>query len=300
MSNINVTPLQGQIGDTITVDGIGFIASHTITLTFGSAAQTSPTADTNGNWSQSFTVPTGYYGLVKITAVDGTNTQTVQFNVLSEDEQPEYCTPTDISEWLGIDITATSKPNKTQISKWIVRNQASIDYDTGHSWLVNGRTYIHDQSNVFNGIYDYGRGMPIYLKHRFVRPFDTTKGDTVEIWNGNTWQVQTIDNNNFIYTDESRGIMYIKGYLYTILMANRFRITYRYGGNNEGALPCPGDITKACILMTSIDILSRDFAFTQIKYGGEGNINKEQVMKRWQDTIDKTIQKHSEIQTVMA
>ena len=98
---------------------------------------------------------------------------------------------------------------------------------------------------------------------------------------------------------EIKGVIYLRGYLFTILRTNRFRVTYRYGGDNEGikdvAEPIPRDIQKACKLMTCLDILSTDFQMSQIAYGGEGNIDKQRVMDRWQTEIDQIIWSRSEI-----
>ena len=297
MPNINVVSSQGQVGDTITVDGLGFTASHSVTIQFGTTSEPSATTDVNGYFTTSFVVPAGY-GTITITASDGTNIVTNTFVILSEDATPEYCTVKDIADWLRIDINATTNPNKTQVNNYIIMNERTIDYQTGHSWLKNGQSYIHDQADIPIGVWHWSRGMPIYLKHRFVRQFDTTQGDSVEIWNGNIWSPQTIDANTFIYMDEQRGIMYIRGYLYSILTNNRFRVTYRYGGNNEGPDVCPKDIKKACMLMTAIDVLSTDFKMSQVAYGGEGNVQKKDIMEKWKAIADQTIQSHSEIMTV--
>ena len=47
--------------------------------------------------------------------------------------------------------------------------------------------------------------------------------------------------------------------------------------------------------MTCLDILSTDFQMSQIAYGGEGNIDKNRVMDRWQTEIDQIIWSRSEI-----
>lgn len=299
MANINVEPAQGIVGQTINIDGIGFLPSSSVTILFGSVSIPAVTTDTSGNFNTSFAVPSSY-GNVTISASDGTNSGIITFIVSSEDSLPEYCTADDMADWLRIDITATSNPNRNQVNNIILQNQARIDYTTGHSWLKNGQIYIQDQAHVPIGIWDYSRGMPIYLKHRFVRPLDSTKGDMVEIWNGNVWQQNLfpIDNSSFDYTDAQRGILYIKGFQFSILTQNRFRVTYHYGGNNEGLDPCPKDIKRACIYLSAIDLLSTDFSFSQIKYGGEGNVNKKDVMDRWQIQADRIMKDHSEILSV--
>jgi len=94
--------------------------------------------------------------------------------------------------------------------------------------------------------------------------------------------------------------LYIRGYIYTILRKNRFRITYRYGGVKEyvEGEEIPRDIRKACKLLTCIDILSTDFAASDIPYGGEGQVGKDYIMEKWQNEANEIIQSHSEILTV--
>jgi len=209
----------------------------------------------------------------------------------------EYCTVSDIADWLRIDINANTDPNSTMISNLIMSNQERIDRLTGHSWQTD-RQYRYEIFDI-NRIWNFGKGMPLYLKHRQMRlPFDESKGDRFEIWNGIGWERQPVDHpEGFINFEPAVGIFYIRGYFFNIIKHGRFRLTYRYGGDQEGE-PVPRDIRKACMLMTAIDILSTDFKMSQIPYGGEGNVNKKQMMDTWQREIDSIIWSHSEILTV--
>lgn len=292
-SYIILSPSSGVVGTTVNVSGGAFTPSSTVVLTYAGST-INFTADGSGNILGTITFPKSAYDDNEVIATEGSNSATAWFNLLP---LPEYCTIEDISDFLGIDITENSNPSIRQVTKWILANQEEIDYLTGHTWQQE-KFYIHDQANVWNQL-QWGRGMPIELKHRYVKPFDTTKGDSFEIWDGMQWTAQASDNNNFIYFDEQKGIAYIRGYLYTVLVNNRFRITYRYGGNNEGTRAVPRDISKACWLLTAIDIVSRDFKFSQVAYGAEGAVPKEVLMKRWQDKIDKIIWAHSEYHTVI-
>ena len=38
MTNINVNPGQGQVNDVVQLSGLGFIASHSVTITFGTSS----------------------------------------------------------------------------------------------------------------------------------------------------------------------------------------------------------------------------------------------------------------------
>lgn len=292
-SYITLTPSDGAVGTVVSIAGGAFTPSSTITVTYSDSTSTF-TADSSGNFTGSITFPSSAYDDNAVVATDGTNTSQAFFNLLPE---PEYCSVEDVADWFSIDIDENTRPNKRQVSKWILANQERIDYLTGHTWQAT-KFYIHDQANVWSQ-YQWGRGMPIELKHRYVKPFDTTQGDTFEIWDGQSWVAQSSDDTNFVYFDEQKGIAFIRGYLYTALVDNRFRIKYRYGGNNEGTRAVPRDIQKCCWLMTAIDYLSRDFKMSQVAYGAEGTISKMDIIKKWQDEVNNIIWAHSEFHTVI-
>lgn len=290
---IVITPDSGITGTIVNINGYSFAAFAAITVTFEGNSKNF-TADGSGNFTGTLTTIASTYDDNAVIATDGVNMAQAYFKLLPA---PEYCTIEDIADWLSIDITENSNPSIRQVTKWILQNQETFDYLTGHTWQAN-KSYYHDQNNVWSQ-YHWGRGMPIYLKHRFVQPYDDTQGDTFEIWDGQQWQLQPSNDNNFIYFDEQKGIAYIRGYLYTVMVDNRFRIKYRYGGNNEGNRAVPRDITKALTLMTCRDLISRDFKFSQVAYGAEGSVPKNTIMQQWQNEIDKIIWAHSEIHTII-
>ena len=206
-----------------------------------------------------------------------------------------YCSVGDVADWLRIDINANTNPNTKMTEKIILRNEDEIDRRTGHTWRTV--QYANETLDV-NLLHDFGRGMGAYLKHRMIKPFDESLGDKVELWDGQRYVEFSSPNDSTITVEPTMGIMYFRGFIFTLLRKHRFRITYRYGGDQEGTSPVPRDIEKACLLMTSIDILSTDFQFSQLAYGGEGNVDKNSVMTRWQSQIDHIIMNRQEFQTV--
>lgn len=209
-----------------------------------------------------------------------------------------YCTKKDIADWLRININPNTDPNTSMVEEYIMANEDRIDQLTQHTWMQDKQVL---EEFTVNKLYDWGRGMPLFPRKRNLKPFDAAKGDKFELWDGSDW----IDNtplggdDTIIYFQEVKGIIYIRGFLFTILTVGRFRVTYRYGGENESiqseTVTVPRDITKACKLMTCIDILGTDFQMSQIAYGGEGNIDKAKVMDRWEKEIHNIIWSHSEI-----
>ena len=211
---------------------------------------------------------------------------------------PIYCQVKDIANWIRIDINANTDPTKDMVEEYILDNEDRMDRLTGHTWLPDRQAV--EEFNV-NKLYDWGRGMPLFPRHRNLKSFSPSAGDKFEIWNGSSWAnlEQDESNGGQIYFQEIKGITYLRGFLFTILRVNRFRVTYRYGGNNDNILsetePVPRDIKKACKLMTVLDLLGTDFQMSQVAYGGEGNVDKQKVMDRWQKEVDNIIWSHSEI-----
>lgn len=214
----------------------------------------------------------------------------------------EYCTVNDIANRLRIDINKNTQVNTGMVEDFILQAQERIDRKTGHSWRAE-RQMRNDEFDTTR-VYDWGHGMPLYLKHRQIKlPLDKDKGDKVEFWDGQ--QYNNLDifstglaaNEGFFHVDSVKGILYIRGWFLSYFRKNKFRITYRYGSDQEAEL-VPQDIRKCCILIVCIDILNTDFKMSQIPYGGEGNINKEKVMQMWEKEIKEIISSHKEIQVV--
>jgi len=212
---------------------------------------------------------------------------------------PEYCTVGEVSDWLRIDFNENTDPNIIMVNKNILRNQEHIDRKTGHSWQSEKqkRNEVHD---IPSSLWDYGQGIPIFTQHRMLKaPFDVTKGDKFEIWDGIDYIEQDVtQNDNFIHFDKVSGTFYIRGFFFTILTKKRFRITYRYGGDQENE-PVPQDINKACVLLTSINILETDFQMSQIKYGGEGTVSKRETIQMWREEVNEIIDDHAEFITII-
>lgn len=213
---------------------------------------------------------------------------------------PVYCQVKDIADWLRIDINANTDPTKSMVEEYIMANEDTIDRQTSHTWMSDKQvTEVFDVPKLW----DWGQGMPLTPRKRNIKSFDEGQGDKLEIWDGANWVQKNVTGaGQTLHFQEISGITYIRGYLFTILRVKRFRITYRYGGDNESAISetetVPRDIQKACKLMTAIDILSTDFQMSQVAYGGEGNVDKQKVMDRWQKEIDSILWRHSEIVSI--
>ncbi|MFC2044172.1 hypothetical protein ACFLT8_03120 [Chloroflexota bacterium] len=79
--SVIIDPTLGSAGDTVTVNGYGFIANTTITITFGSVDTATVVSDSNGSFSASLNVPTVASGTHEVKASDSTNTASKVFTV---------------------------------------------------------------------------------------------------------------------------------------------------------------------------------------------------------------------------
>ena len=73
------SPTSGHTGDSVTISGSGFVASHALTVTVGGTSATitsGGTSDASGHASITFTVPTIPAGSKAVVVSDGTNTAT--------------------------------------------------------------------------------------------------------------------------------------------------------------------------------------------------------------------------------
>lgn len=258
------------------VDGVSTVASVTVTGLTNNQLYLFRIAGINADGTGAFS------GIVTATPV--------------EDRLPEYCQASDIADWLHIDINANTIPNTKMVKSVILMSEDDIDRRTNHTWKASKQ--VRGQVFDVSAIWDYGRGMYIPLRHRNIKTWDESKGDMFEIWTGTGWQAQSVaTNSSLLNIEESQGSMHIRGYIYTILTRKRFRVTYRYGGDREGD-DVPRDIKKCAILLTCIDLLTSDFKMSQVTYGGEGNIQKQALIEKWEAKSNKIIADHSEIMTV--
>ena len=288
MASLVVTPEEGDFGDTITLTGTSFAITSTITVTWDgfiiTTVPTTITTDGSGEFTATITPPNTTYGTFTISASDGTNSATDTFIL---NRQPEYCTVKEIADYLRIPITANTDPNTSMIKNFIMDNEDDMDRRMGHTFMQGKQvTEVFDVSYLW----DWSRGLPLFPRHRSLKPFDRTKGDKFEAWNGTDFD----DFTSSIEFETIKGTMYVRGFLFTTITKSRFRVTYRYGGNNEGQA-IPRDISKACKLLTSVDVLDTDFKMSELAYGGEGTISKDKLTVKWADNANDIIRRHEEI-----
>ena len=204
-----------------------------------------------------------------------------------------YCTVGDVADFLRIPITATSTPNTAQVEKIIKRKEDELDRRMGHAWRSKTRTReLHDLPLL----YTFGWGTPIFLQHRNIYEFDLAEGDKIEIWQGSSSNWENILGNSQWYdANYERGIVHLRGFIFSILRKNRIRVTYRYGGEEyAGDTVIPGDIADCVIKMTAIELVNTSLRMDRLPMGGTG-IDLQAVKTAWQESIEKCIDNRREV-----
>ena len=207
-----------------------------------------------------------------------------------------YCSVEDVADLLRIPITATSIPNKAQIEKIINRKEDEFDRRTGHAWRLKTKTReLHDLPLL----YTFGWGTPVFLQHRNVYDLNTSEGDKIEIWQGSssTWE-NIIGNSQWYDANYERGVIHLRGFIFSILRKNRVRVTYRYGGEGyAGDATIPYDVEDCVVKMTAIDVLNGSLRMDRLPIGGSG-VDLESIKKDWRGDIEKCIDNRREVFTI--
>jgi len=203
-----------------------------------------------------------------------------------------YATVGEVADFIRVDISPTSLPNDEQVADLIVRNEDKFEQRTGHAWRERTETNEYHDIPL---LYSFGWGSPIFMKRRAIKTgidglhLDSALGDKLEIWSGAT--------NNFAdFTDDTaaynlipeRGKLTLRGFIFSILRKDRVRVTYRWGDT-----VVPGDVKKAIILMTCIDIIRTSFRMDDLPFGGM-SIDKEKSMDNWEEEVNRIVRNREE------
>ena len=154
-----------------------------------------------------------------------------------------YCTADEVILFTGID-PATA--DTTRIESIIAMNEDYIDHYTGHAWRPKQAEEIHHV--ILHSM--WGRGTPIFLNHRKIQSIDG-----MWMWVGNYWDdlLSRLDEGNDYSVDYEDGIIFIRGFIFYPNRKYSIKVRYTYGDTIV-----PGDIKKACILLTAYDLFTSE------------------------------------------
>ena len=191
-----------------------------------------------------------------------------------------YCSVGDVADFLNVAIDENSKPNKIQVEKLINRSEDKIDNRTGRAW--RSITVTNEYKRLPN-TYIYGRGHMLDLRYRNVV---LTK---IEVWNGTSYDDVTAMTTDYTLIAEL-GQLFIRGYIFSIIRAQRFRISYTYGET-----VVPKDITEACVKMVSIELINTGWLYDLLPSGTMDQKSRETTINQWKEDVDEIISRRAEI-----
>lgn len=210
---------------------------------------------------------------------------------------PQYCDPQEVIDFLNITdnrgqplkLSETSNPSYNTIAKRVIEAEDFVEATTRQSFVerrveneIRNADSAWPSAYGYYGIYttsgyDMGaqalfKGCPVKLTHDHIQPIDYSKGDMVEIRRyGSLW---TPVGENMIWSDETKGIIYVKSLFFQ--RDSSVRVTYRYGRG-----PIPPDLKQAVILKTAILYLQTDLYRASLPQSPELLTLRDTALNSW-------------------
>lgn len=210
---------------------------------------------------------------------------------------PQYCDPQEVIDFLNITdnrgqplkLSDTSNPTYNTVAKRVIEAEDFIEATTRQSFVERRvESEIRNADSSWPGAYGYFgiyansgydmgaqalfKGCPVKLSHEHIQPIDYSKGDFVEVRRyGSLW---TPVDENMIWADEAKGIIYIKSLFFQ--RDASVRVTYRYGRG-----PIPPDLKQAVILKTAIIYLQTDLYRASLPQSPELLALRDTALNSW-------------------
>lgn len=216
---------------------------------------------------------------------------------------PIYTTPQKIAALMQIDQRGgDTRPDIYEVLELITWAEDEIDQETSHAWrerysksVSGSQTSSPDwEYHDIGTAYRRRAGYPIFLGHRVIKDFDSSEGDALEVWNGNSYVDYLVDKtegrNKDWWTDNTNGTLY----LIDVTSVNRafpVRTKYRYG-----EVAVPGDIKKLASMMVAVDIATSSDRSYAVPSGGD-TIRMESKISTWRKKIAKIMANRTELKT---
>lgn len=208
-----------------------------------------------------------------------------------------YATTQDIEEFLGYQITP--KPGVDVVEKWISRAMGYIERKTRHSWRE--KKIVGERHRIQLG-WMWTQPSSVFLHQRFVKQFDSTKGDSWKVWNGSIWEdwltgaAQKVENTDYMVEYEVGKVNIRPFVYYPLRFANLLDhvpmvFSYRYGEDGNGV---PEDITEATIKYVAIQLIETN-EFQAVLPDGTDRVNLVDKSRIWRQEVDSIIANRSEV-----
>lgn len=188
------------------------------------------------------------------------------------------------------DFDADTIPSKTTVDGWINESEDYIDQETMHAWREV--TVTKEYHHLHRPQYQLRDGSEIKLLHRNIKTL-TSGTDLLEVWDGTQYldylANKTEGRNRDYWAVEQDGFIFIKTYPAYLPRYFGVRVTYRFGDATV-----PGDIKRACKLLTAIQFLQGEDR-SVILPEGSSNIPYQSKVSDWQKKVDDILDRRREI-----
>lgn len=226
-----------------------------------------------------------------------------------DSETELYCSPSDVARFIrpreepsegptSGEVTVDeysdyTHPSREEVIKHIEGASVRFERKTQQAFRANTVT---EETHDHGGLYYWLSGHPIQLMKKNVRPIDESKGDKIEVWNGNDWEEWASDTSLSYGRDEDywvdgpNGLLWV--YERAILRPHpKFRITYRYGYDMV-----PADVREAVAKRAAADIISGDFYGTIVPGNNQGdNADPSFFVGEWKDDFKEVARDYKKV-----
>lgn len=206
-----------------------------------------------------------------------------------------YCSADDVAGYFEQYDTfdTTTDPTQSEVEEMIREWSAYIDRETRHAWRPNVvEKETHDQDHIYYWL----TGTPLNLLKRDLRPLDHSKGDRLEVWDGNKWEEWLSDpvyeegRDKDYWLDAPVGQLWLYERAF-ISPHPKFRVTYRFGKDFV-----PKDIQKACAKYVAQDLVHGDFYGTMVPGNNNAaNSDPKEAATMWYKQAENVIDNHREL-----
>ncbi|MEM0478333.1 MAG: hypothetical protein QXN77_08040 [Candidatus Caldarchaeum sp.] len=220
-----------------------------------------------------------------------------------------YCNVYDVAQIMGLDIGRfgdETRPAKETVDMLIKMVMDYVDRYCRTAWRERKSSEVEGERNfepsgagyeyhwvvptTFTGFMWLGR--PVFLRFYPVRPFDATKGDSVQVFTGQGWEewvgVRPLSETGDWWVDWDRGIIWFRRmFWFSKLQGPTIRARYRYG-----FLTVPQDIRYATALLTAAHLVESGDYVVLLPEGATNIVYAREKAELWRERAHEILERY--------
>lgn len=222
-----------------------------------------------------------------------------------------YCTVYDVAQILGLRVGRfgdETLPAKETVDMIIRMQMDYVDRYCRTAWRERstaefggsrevaddaGYEYYSVVPTTFTGFMWMGR--PVFLKHRPVRVFDASKGDSVQVYTGSGWEewvgVRPISYTGDWWVDWDNGIIYFRRmFWFSKLQGRMIRARYRFGFKSV-----PEDIRYATALLVASHLVENGDYTVLLPEGATNIVYARDKVQMWRERAHEILERYKQV-----